>query len=66
MLTRGAAAEVAAADHDIALFDIRCEALIDVDHAVLGELLRVERVEVASWDDDIRIDIVAVAPYFAF
>ena len=66
MLARGAAAEVAAADHDVAFLDIRCEALVDVDHAVLGELFRVKRVEVTGRDDDIRIDIVAVAPYFSF
>ena len=62
----GAAAEVSSADHDVACFDFFGECRVDVDHAVGCEFFWIECVQVSCGDDDIGIDVVAVAPDFSF
>ena len=65
VLTRGAAAEILSADHDIALLNTARERRVDVLHAVCCERLRLERVEIACRDDNVRVDVIAVAPDLA-
>lgn len=62
----GAAAEVSSADHDVACFDFFGKCRVDVDHAVGCEFFWIECVQVSCGDDDIGIDVVAVAPDFSF
>ena len=60
VLAGGAAAEVPAADHDVAVFHVVDELFVDVLHAVGGQLLGIGGVQVAGWDDDVRIDVIGV------
>ena len=62
MLTRGTAAEILSADHDVAPLHTARERRVDVLHAVRCERLRLERIEIACGDDDIRVNVIAVAP----
>ena len=55
-----AAAEVYARDHDVAVFDAVDEVLVDVLHAVGGELLVTLGVQIARGDDDVRIDVIPI------
>ena len=54
------AAEVYARDHDVAVFDAVDEVLVDVLHAVGGELLVALGVQIARGDDDVRIDVIPI------
>ena len=60
VLTGGAAAEVPAAHHNIAVPDVPDKVLVDVLHAVAGQLLGVLGVQVAGRDDDIGIHVIRV------
>lgn len=60
VLARRAAAEVYARDHDVAVFDAVDEVLVDVLHAVGGELLVALGVQIARGDDDVRIDVIPI------
>ena len=60
MLAARAAAEVLVGDEDVARLDLADEPGVEVLHAVLGELGRVARVEVARRDDDVGVDVSAV------
>ena len=60
VLTGGAAAEVPAAHHDVTVLHVLDEILVDVLHAVAGQLLGVLGVQVAGRDDDIGIHVVRV------
>ena len=53
-------AEVYARDHDVAVFDAVDEVLVDVLHAVGGELLVALSVQIARGDDDVRIDVIPI------
>ena len=59
-------AEVFAADHDVAGLDVLCESGVDIHHAVLGEFLRIEGIQVTGRNDDVSVDVVAVAPNLSF
>src|SRR5699024_2064734 len=60
VLPGGAAAEVPAADDDVAGLDRGGVACVNVLHAVLGQLLGRGGVQVPGGDDDVGIHIVAV------
>ena len=49
-----------ARDHDVAVFDAVDEVLVDVLHAVGGELLVALGVQIARGDDDVRIDVIPI------
>ena len=66
MFARGAAAEVFTADHDVAGLDIFREGGVYIHHAVLGQFLRIEGIQVTGRNDDVRVDVVAVAPNLSF
>ena len=57
---RQAAAEVLSAHHQVALLDAGDERLIDVFHAMAGQLGGALGVQVAGRDDNVSVDIVAV------
>ena len=61
MLAGGAAAEVAACGDDIARLCFPEEVGVDILHAVGRQLLRVGGVQVTGGDDDVGIDIIAIA-----
>ena len=58
--SRDEPAEVYARDHDVAVFDAVDEVLVDVLHAVGGELLVALGVQIARGDDDVRIDVIPI------
>ena len=60
VLTGGAAAEVPAAHHDVAVLDVVDEVLVNVLHAVAGQLSGILRVQVAGRDDDVGIHVIRV------
>ena len=59
VLARRAAAEVVFGDDDVALLHLVHEVLVDVLHAVEGELFGGRGVEIARGDDDVGIDVAA-------
>ena len=60
MLTRGAAAEVLTAHHDVPSLDAGNKALVDVLHAVARQLGCALGVQIAGGDNDIGINVIAV------
>ena len=60
VLTGGAAAEVPTAHHDVAVLDVVDEVLVNVLHAVAGQLSGILRVQVAGRDDDVGIHVIRV------
>ncbi len=66
MLAGGAAAEVLVGDDDVTGLDTLHEGRVEVLEAVLRELCRVGRVEIAGRDNHVGIDVTAVAEDVAF
>ena len=61
VLAAGAAAEVLVGDHDVAGLHAAHERGVKILEAVLGELGRVRRVEVARRNDHVGVDVAPVA-----
>ena len=60
VLARGTAPEIQPCGDDVALFNTCSEGLVEVLHAVSGELRRLARIEVPRGYDNVCIDVVAV------
>jgi hypothetical protein len=61
MLTARTTTEILVSYHDIALFHLFDEILVDILHTVGGQLLVIGGIEIPRWDDYIGIDVVPIS-----